>query len=341
MKGAVIYGKHDLRLEDFPLPSVGADDVLIRVAYCGICGSDVHTFEGMRTNIHARPLGRRPMGHEVSGTVEEIGANVTTCRPGDRVTCIPWVTCGVCAYCRRGLVNHCVNKTLIGGSMAEYVTVPGGSVYRLPDELSIRRAALAEPLSCCVWAMDLGGLRSGESAVVVGAGTIGLLLSLLARSGGAAQTIVSEPNPVRRALAERLGATQVVDPRATDLSERVHALTDGIGVDVAFEAVGHPTTVQDALRVVRNAGTVVVVGLSDPAATLPLSPFDLFQRELTIRGCFTRRLSFDRAMRWLVTLDLDPIITHVFPLAEIGPAMEHARQGLGGKVLVSPNGESA
>ena len=339
MKAVALYGKHDLRVEDRPVPSIGPDDVLIRVAYCGICGSDVHSFEGMQANIHARPAGPRAMGHEVSGRIAEVGANVTTCRPGDRVTCIPWVTCGVCSYCRRGLVNHCPKKTLLGGAMAEYVVAPGAGVYRLPDDISLRRAALAEPLSCCVWAMDLAGLRSGETAVVIGAGTMGLLLSLLARSGGAAQTIVSEPNPTRRELARSLGATLAINPRETDIGEAVHAVTEGIGADVAFEAVGHPATVQDALRVVRSAGTIVVVGVTDPAATLSISPYEIFQRELTIRGCFTRRLSFDRAMHWLSTLDLDPIVTHVFPLVDVGPAMEDARQGAGGKVLLAPNGE--
>src|SRR5206468_1082183 len=143
----------------------------------------------------------------------DVGASVTAFQAGDRVSCIPWLTCGVCPYCRRGLVNHCPKKTLLGGAMAELVAAPQGTVYRLPDEVSLRRATLAEPLSCCVWAMDLAGIRSGETAVVIGAGTMGLLLSLLARSGGAAQTIVSEPNPIRRELAACLGATLVVDPR--------------------------------------------------------------------------------------------------------------------------------
>ena len=339
MKAAVFHGKHDLRLEDVPVPTIGPDDVLIEVAYCGICGSDLHTYDGMELSIHKRPSGSRVLGHEVSGVVAEVGANVTTCRSGDRVTCIPWVTCGVCAYCRRGLVNHCERKTLLGGAMAEYVVAPGGSIYQLPEGVSLRRAALAEPLSCCVWALDLGGLRSGECAVVVGAGPMGLLIALLASRGGAAQTIVSEPNPIRRELAARLGATAVVNPRETDLATRVRALTDGLGADVAFEVVGHPATVRDALSVVRNAGTVVVVGVSDPAATLPIAPYEVFQRELTIRGCLTRRLSFDRGMRWLGALDLDPVITHVFPLDDLASAMAHAKQGAGGKVLLAPGGE--
>ncbi|HEX5414937.1 MAG TPA: zinc-dependent alcohol dehydrogenase family protein [Chloroflexota bacterium] len=338
MKAAVFHGKHDLRVEDVPVPGVGPDEVLIEVAYSGICGSDLHIYDGMELNIHARPAGPRVLGHEVSGVVAEVGASVTTCRPGDRVTCIPWVTCGTCAYCRRGLVNHCTNKTLLGGTMAEYVVAPQGSVYRVPDVVPLRRAALAEPLSCSVWALDLAKLRSGEAAVVVGAGTMGLLIALLASRGGAAQVIVSEPNPIRRELAARLGATATVDPREGDLATRVRALTDDLGADVAFEVVGHPATVRDALSVVRNAGTVVVVGVSDPAATLPIAPYEVYQRELTIRGCLTRRLSFDRAMHWLGVLDLDPVITHAFPLADLDTAMAHAR-GAGGKVLLVPGRE--
>ncbi len=130
-----------------------------------------------------------------------------------------------------------------------------------------------------------------------------------------------------------------MDPREVDLAATVRDLTDGIGADVAFEAVGHPATVQDAIRVVRSAGIVVIVGVADPAAFLPISPYEIFQRELTIRGCFTRRLSFDRAVRWLSALNLDPIVTHVFPLADAREAMDHARHGAGGKVLVAPNQE--
>ncbi len=336
MKAGVFYGRHDLRVEDWPEPIIGPDEVLLKVAYCGICGSDVHTFEGMQMNIHNRPPGPRVLGHEVSGIVAEIGANVTNCQPGDRVTCIPWTVCGNCAYCRKGLVNHCTNKKLLGGAMAEYCVAPAGSVYHLPDGISLRRAVLAEPISCCVWAMDLAQPQNGSTVAVIGAGAMGLVLLLLAKSGGAAVTITSEPNPIRRSLAETLGASLTVNPRETDLLAAVRGVTDGLGADVALEAVGHPATAQDAIRIVRNAGTVVLVGVADPAATLPLSPYEVYQRELTIKGCLTRRLSFDRAVRWLPTLNLDPIVTHVFPLADLPEAMEHARLGKGGKIAVTP-----
>jgi 2-desacetyl-2-hydroxyethyl bacteriochlorophyllide A dehydrogenase len=338
MKAALLYGRHDLRLEDRPVPDVGPGEVLIKVAYCGICGSDVHSFEGMQTNIHNRPPGPRLIGHEFSGIVAAVGAGVANCRPGDRVTCIPWATCGACYYCRRGLVNHCPNKQQVGGSMAEYCVAPATTVHVIPAEMSLQRAALAEPVSCCVWAVDLAGITSGSTVAIIGAGTMGLLLLELAKASGAARTVISEPHPARRAVAGTLGADLIVDPRETDLLAAVQGLTDGIGCDVALEAVGHPATIGEALRVVRRAGTVVIVGVSDPAARLEVSPFDIYLRELTIKGCFTRRLTFDRGLHWLTRLNLDPIITHVFALDDVNEAMECARTGKGAKVLLTPDG---
>ena len=336
MQAAVLHGRHDLRLEERPTPEIGPGEVLIKVAFCGICGSDVHSYDGMQTNIHGRPSGPRLMGHELSGVVAEIGPGVTNCAPGDRVTCIPWTTCGACYYCRRGLVNHCPNKWQVSGSMADYCVAPAATVHVIPASMSLERAALAEPISCCVWAIDLAAIPSGATVGVIGGGTMGLLLLELAKASGAARVVLSEPHGSRRAVAAQLGADLIVNPRETDLLAAVHDLTDGIGCDVVLEAVGHPATVNDALRIARRAGTVVIVGVSDPAARLEISPFDIYLRELTIKGCFTRRLSFDRGLHWLARLNLDPIITHVFPLTEINEAMEHARTGKGTKVLVRP-----
>jgi threonine dehydrogenase-like Zn-dependent dehydrogenase len=149
--------------------------------------------------------------------------------------------------------------------MAEYCLAPAVTVHRLPDTLSLERAALAEPLSCCLWALDLAGITSGATVGIIGAGTMGLLLLELAKASGAARTVISEPHPSRRAIAAQLGADLIVDPRATDLLAAINELTDGIGCDAVLEAVGHPATVAEALRVVRRAGTVVIVGVADPA----------------------------------------------------------------------------
>lgn len=338
MKAAILHGRHDLRVEDRPVPEPDPDEVLLKVSFCGICGSDVHAYDGMQMGgIHGRRAGGpRIVGHEVAGVVEAIGERVTNCQVGDRVTCIPWAFCGACYYCRRGLVNHCSNKRLISGLMAEYGTAPATAVHRIPDTLSMERAALAEPISCALWAIDLAEITSGATVAIIGAGSIGLLLLELAKASGAARTVISEPHATRRAVAASLGADLIVDPRETDLLAAVNDLTDSIGCDVALEAVGHPATVAEALRITRRSGTVVIVGVSDPAARLEVSPFDIYLRELTIKGCFTRRLTFDRGLHWLSKLNLDPILTHTFPLADAPTAMEYARTGKGAKVLVAP-----
>ena len=343
MRAALYYGPRDLRVQEREEPDYGPDEVLIRVAYTGICGSELHFYVKEEADI--LPVGERgpvprPMGHEFAGVVAAVGAQVTTCQPGDRVSCVPWSQCGVCAYCRRGLVNHCPHKrrrTAAMGAFAEYVVMPQGAVHQIPADVPLQRAALAEPLSCCVWAVDQAGLRSGETVLIVGAGPMGLLLQLLAQFGGASQTIVSEISPARRKLAEQLGASLVIDPQATDLTLAVREATDGLGVDVAFEAVGHPTTVRHALDAVRDAGTVVIVGVAEPDATLALSPYEIYSRELTIRGCYTRRLSFERTLQWLRKPDFDAIISHELPLEAITEGFELAVNAQSSKVLIRPN----
>lgn len=335
MKGAMFYGAHDLRVQDVPEPTLRAHEVAIRTAYTGICGSDLHILHrGAAFSAFKPPC---IIGHELSGVVSAVGAEVTTCAPGDRVTTVPWAQCSKCAYCRRGLVNHCPHKRAVTGAFAEIVVAPESAVYRLAADLPLRRAALAEPLSCCVWALDQAGLRTGETVLIVGGGPIGLMLLLLAQWSGAAQTIVAELSPVRRQLAADLGATAAVDPRDVDLTALVHDHTDGLGADVAFEAVGHPSALRSTLDCVRHAGTVVVVGVADPAATLPLAPYDIYHRELTLRGSFTRRLTYDRALPWLRRAEFDRLISHELPLRDILVGFDLATRAQCGKVLILPN----
>lgn len=336
MKGAQLYAAGDLRLEELPEPRLGDDEVLIRPLYSGVCGSELHFYQrGLDPGLPPPP---RLLGHEFAGIVHATGRAVTSVRPGDRVTGVPWAPCGRCGYCRRGLVHHCTAKRPITGSFAERMVVAESAVYLVPPEIPLRRAALAEPVSCAVWALDQAGLRSGETVVIVGAGPLGLILLLLAQWSGAAQTIVAEFSPVRRDLAAQLGATHVVDPRTQDLPARVRDVTDGLGADVALEVVGHPAALRSALDCVRHSGTVVVVGVADAAATLPLAPFEVYRRELTIRGSYTRCHTYDRTLNWLRRAEFDRLISHELPLEEIVAGFELAGSAQCGKVLILPNG---
>jgi L-iditol 2-dehydrogenase len=327
---AVWYGVDDLRLEERPLPPVGATDVLVDVAACGVCATDLHLVDGS-IDLYAPP---RVLGHEVGGTVRAVGAGVRHVRPGDAVALDTSVPCGTCYHCREGAPFFCPDRVSVFAGFAESIVVPGAVVYPLPAGLDPVVGALAEPLSCALHAVDRAGLRAGDTAAILGAGAIGLLVLAVARLAGATRVVVSDPEPERRATAQRMGATRVVDPRQESLEEVVGAVTGGRGVDTVFEAAGVQATVDQALRLPRRGGTVVQVSVPMTGVTLAMPAYDLFARELTIRGSFIRTTEFRRAVDLLATLDLAPLITERFPLTEVRRAFEAARSRRGLRVLV-------
>jgi L-iditol 2-dehydrogenase len=330
---AVWYGKHDLRLERRPVPALGARDVLVEVALCGVCGTDVHIVEG------EYPLVRPPrvLGHEFSGTVREIGSGVTSVRSGDRVAVDPTLSCGGCFYCRMGLPLMCENRVSHHGGLGEFVVLPEHTVYPVPAGVSLELAALAEPLSCCLHTLNLSGIRPGDSVAVVGAGTIGLMLLQLARRAGATRILVSEPSAVKRQVAQRLGADVVVDPLHDDLQAAARHMCGGRGVDVALEAVGARQTVIDAIALPRRGGTVVLMGVASPTTEVPIRPFDMFERELTIKGAYIREFEFQRTLELLPLLELQSLITDRFPLSSAVEAVANVKAGRGIKTVVEPH----
>jgi threonine dehydrogenase-like Zn-dependent dehydrogenase len=195
---------------------------------------------------------------------------------------------------------------------------------------------MAEPVSCAVHALDLAQMRTGSSVAIIGAGGIGLSLLQLSKRSGAAVAVLSEPDPRRRALAKELGADVVVDPKAEDANEAVRAATDGLGADVVFEAVGHPATCEQALQVAAKGARIVLVGVNPPAAEMKIKPFDLFSRELTITASYMRPYSFGRALRWLMALDVEPILGPVYPLDQTLTAIHALRDKVGIKPIVKP-----
>jgi L-iditol 2-dehydrogenase len=329
---AVWYGKHDLRLERRPVPALGARDVLVEVALCGVCGTDVHIVEG------EYPLVKPPrvLGHEFSGTVRSAGSDVTTVQSGDRVAVDPSLSCGGCFYCRQGLPLMCEHRVSHHGGLGEFVVLPEQTVYPLPTSVSLEVASLAEPLSCCLHTLNLSGIRPGDSVAVVGAGTIGLMLLQLARRAGATRVLVSEPSSAKRDVAQRLGADVVVDPVHEDLHAAARDMCGGRGVDVALEAVGARQTVIDAIALPRRGGTVVLMGVASPATEVPLRPFDMFERELTIKSAYIREFEFQRTLELLPVLELQSLITDRFPLANAVDAVANVKSGSGIKTVVSP-----
>src|SRR3954462_3632817 len=242
----------DLRIEDVPAPPTPrAGEVVVRVATCGICGTDLHEYMAgpIVTPVEPHPLtgAQNPqiLGHEFAGDVVATGSGVTTVSEGDRVAIMPLAYCGHCAYCRRGLQQLCATMACVGlshawGGLADLATVAEYQVVRLPDGVSYEQGALIEPTAVAAYGVERAGVAPGDRVLVTGAGPIGALAALCARAAGASAVYVSEPNAARRARTEALGVASVLDPTVVDVPAFLHEDTDGLGVDVAIECSGHP-----------------------------------------------------------------------------------------------------
>ena len=294
MQAAVWYGANDIRVEAVAEPhDPTADDVVVRVRWCGICGTDIHEYRAGPQVIPTTPhpltgaSGHQILGHEFAGDVVAVGPDAGPWRPGDRVAIMPLIYCGRCYYCQRGQQHLCEIMACVGlswrwGGMAEYVVVKAYQLNRLPSNVSYEQGALAEPAAVACYAIERSRLREGDTVLVAGAGPIGCLTMLAAQAAGAAAVYVSEPAPARRRLAEQLGATAVFDPLSTSLPERLKEATGGIGVDVAFECVGLEKSLRDCIMSVRKQGTVCQTGLFVAPATV--DPFLWSLRDLNVIG---------------------------------------------------------
>ncbi len=315
------YMKLELvRMEE---PAIGAEDVLVRVRACGICGSDVHGLDGS-TGRRIPPL---VMGHEAAGEVVKTGAAVTDLRPGDRVTFDSTIYCGRCYYCAKGDVNLCDNRQVLGvspgeyrrhGAFAEYVAVPRRIMYRLPDRLSYEQAALIEAVSVAVHAVNLTEFELGANAVVVGTGMIGLLAVQALRAAGCARVVAIDVDRARLNLALQLGATEAVQSKERDAVEAVRALTDGRGADVALECVGATEPIGTAVGCVRKGGAVTLVGNIAPNVEIPLQA--VVTRQIRLQGSCASNGEYPQVIDLLAsgTIKVEPLISAVAPLAE-GP----------------------
>lgn len=287
-------------MHDLPLPALGPGDVLVEVLYSGICGSELSGFLGS-SSIRTPPL---VFGHEVSGLVAAIAPDVSDRRSlavGDRVTVNPLVSCGSCRYCLRGRQQLCRGRLLLGASLpganAGYVAVPSTAILPVPDGLHLQSAAMVEPVAFAMHAVEVSGVRPTSSALVVGAGAIGLFIPQVLGASDIKDRYVVERNPQRMALAIALGCTPVI-PGDEGVPALVRELTDGWGVDVAFDAVGTETTRGDCLAAVAAGGVMVLAGLHSDATSLPLN--SVIRSEITLTGAFAYSpTNFSEALKWL------------------------------------------
>jgi len=346
MKALELSGTRSFHYRDMPVPEFGPEEVLVKVEACGICGSDVHGIDGS-TGRRIPPV---VMGHESAGRIAAAGSGVTAFAPGERVTFDSTIYCGKCYYCRRGEINLCVNRRVLGvscdeyrqnGAFAEYVAVPARSVYRLPAEVSTLQAAMVEPLSIAVHAAEITPISIGDTALVIGAGVIGLLLLQVLQRSGCSTVYVADLDRDRLALAEELGAHGVFVPSEENLPERVDGLTDGLGADVVFDAVGLPATFSDGFASTRKGGHFTVIGNFSPTAELPLQY--LVNRQITLRGSCASSGEYPACIELIRrgAVDVERLITRTAPLSEGAAWFERLYAGEKGllKVILLPDSE--
>ena len=347
MKALLLYEYKHLEVADLSVPMPGPQDVLVQVAACGICGSDVHGYDGSS----GRRIPPVVMGHEAAGVVAAVGAEVTEFVVGDRVTFDSTVYCGECEFCRVGDVNLCNDRQVVGvscgefkraGAFAEYVAVPARIVYRLPEALGFAESAMLEAVSVALHAVHVSELEGEETALVIGAGMIGLLVLQAARVGGCSRVIVADIDATRLKLAKDMGADEVLQASDVELVQEVMRLTDGRGVDVVFEAVGRAETVTGAIDCVRKGGKVTLVGNIAREVTLPLQT--VVTRHLRLQGSCASAGEYPEAMEWVSmgAIKVGPLITAVAPLSD-GPSWFerlYGREPNLMKIVLDPRGSA-
>lgn len=345
------HGRQDIRMDDVEAPEPGPGQVLVRVAYAGLCGTDFGEVDHGPTMIRetAHPLtGQAPpitLGHEFSGTIVAVGEEVTTHGVGQRVTADACLRCGVCQWCRTGEYHICARGGSIGlssdGGFASLVAVPAENAVPIPDAVSLQHAAVAEPLAVGLHAVTRGGVRAGDTVLVIGGGPIGYAAVLAAVLNGAAQVFVSEPLAARAQLVRQAGATEVFDPTSVDVRREVFLRTGRIGPDVVIEATGRADQYPLAVTSVRRGGTVVLAGVGEVDVSVDLRQIVFFER--TIRGALGYNFDIERVLALMAAgrLDPSPMITSSITLEDAPRVLRSspADRATQIKILIELDGE--
>ncbi len=334
MRACVLHAPRTVYVEERPVPRPGPDDVLVQVGSVGTCGSDAHYFEHGRIGdfVVRAPL---VLGHEPGGRIVATGAEVEPSRIGQRVSVEPGVPCRRCDACRHGRYNLCPEMRFfatppVDGAFCEYVTIASDFAYPVPDRLSDDAAALIEPLSVAMWAHRKAGTGAGTALLVAGAGPVGLLVTQVARALGATEVVVADVDAGRRALAARLGATEVIDPRTTAPEEA--------SVDAFIDCSGAPSAVGAGMSAVRAGGSVVLVGMGADEIAMPVHVIQ--QRELAVTGTFRYANTWPSAIALAATgvVDLDVLVTDHVDLDHVADALAPPPGGEHVKIIVRPGG---
>lgn len=341
MKSAVFLGKQNIQVMEREIPNPGPDEVLIKVMACGVCGSDVHIYDGDQGSTSTTP----PLvqGHEFSGVVVEVGNNVTSCKKGDRVCVDPADNCNECYYCASGMMHHCEHMGAIGtnidGGFSQYCKIPGRLIHHLADDVTFIEGAMAEPLACCINGADRSNIKVGDNVVVYGGGMIGLLLLQLAKRKGAANVVLVEPVEEKRKMAEKLGAVFTINP----VQENVKAalLSHGLNhIQVVIETCGRKNTSEEAIDIADRGGTVILFAVTKVDSKIDLMTYELFQKELTIKGSYCSPYAMGRAVELINShsIDVTTMLAGTKSLEGLTEILRDPAVRAKGKWVILPNG---
>jgi len=329
VKAAVVLTPGTIAIEDVPDPVPGPVEVVVKPAAAGICGTDLHIMDG--EFAPAYPI---VPGHEFAGEIVAIGSAVTGYAVGDQVAVDPSLYCGYCYYCKRARGNQCENWGAIGvtvaGGAAEFVAAPMANLFKLPEHVPARDAALIEPLSCAVRGFDVLPRHLASAYLIYGSGTMGLMMLELAKRAGAESVSMVDLNPERLATARRLGSSAAVTSADELVAPR--------GFDVVIDCTGAEPAIRDGLARVGRGGTFLQFGVANYDARVAIEPYEIYRREITITGSMAVLHSFDRAGELFAAGVLDPsvFVSHRFPLASYAEALDQFRAGIGRKILIEP-----
>ena len=322
MNAAIYRGDKQFTVEQKPVPVPGEGEVAVRIAFCGICGTDMHVYHG---HMDARVGFERVIGHEMSGTVEAVGADIDGFALGQPVVVRPLDHCGACPACDAGHQHVCHNLKFLGldtdGAMQEVWVVPAHTLHRLPNDIRMDHAALIEPVAVACHDVRLSRLTAGEDVLVIGGGPIGVLVAMVARDAGG-KVVISEVNPSRLAIAEKLGF-ETINPKEVNLAEAINARTTDKGADVVFEVSGTQAGVEAMTDCAATKGRIVMVAIH--AQKPEIDMFRFFWRELELIGVRVyEKEDYEKAILMITSggVDADTVITDVSPLSDIQSAFE-------------------
>lgn len=340
MKAAVFYGKHNLKIEELAIPHPNSDEVVIKVKACGICGTDVHIYNGDE-GAAATPSGT-VLGHEFSGEIIEVGENVKKYNIGDRVCVDPNKMCGECYYCKNAIGHFCEEMigigTTVNGGFSQYCVVPQSQVYKIADSITFNEAAMAEPVSCCIHGIDLCNIQLDDIVLVIGCGMIGLIMLQLAKIKGAKKIIAIDVNDEKKHIVTQMGADIYINSNKENIDEILQK-NNITRISKVIECVGKIETMEQAIKYAGKKSIVLLFGLTAPNDALLIKPFEIFKKEIEIKASYINPYTQEKAIELINNkkIDVSSMIYEICSLDQLPEILGNKQKLNKGKIIINPN----